>query len=109
MTTQEISAMIDEMGYSNAYYQWPVSKAPALPYVLFYYPNRADFHADGKIYKKISALNIEFYSDNKDFDGENKIEAVLDEYGLIYAKNESYIDSEKMFLVLYETEVLIDG
>lgn len=109
MTTQAISNMISEMGYEYAYYQWPINEAPALPYVLFHYPNRADFYADGKNYMKISALNIEFYSDNKDFVGEEQIEAVLDEYGLIYAKSESYIDSEKMFLVLYETEVLIDG
>lgn len=109
MTTQKVQAMIEEMGYNNAYYQWPVRQAPEPPYVLFYYPNRDDFYADGKIYNKIASLNIEFYSAYKDFVGEEKIEAVLDKYDLNYTKNESYIDSEKMFLILYETEVLIDG
>ena len=40
-------------------------------------------------------------TDTKDLAVEQKVEAVLDEHGLFYAKSETWIDSEK----LYEVEI----
>ena len=48
------------------------------------------------------------YTECKDPKAERQVEAVLKEYGFFYEKNETYIESEKMYEVLYETEVLID-
>ena len=39
---------------------------------------------------------------------EKKVEAVLKEHGFFYEKTEAYLESEKMFEVLYEMEVLIN-
>lgn len=36
------------------------------------------------------------------------MEAVLKEHGFFYEKTETYLESEKMFEVLYEMEVLIN-
>ena len=50
-------------------------------------------------------LNIELYSDIKDWDNEKKVEDILEKYGIAYQKTESYLESEKMYEVLYEMEV----
>lgn len=36
------------------------------------------------------------------------MEAVLKEHGFFYEKTETYLESEKMYEVLYEMEVLIN-
>lgn len=90
------------------YYQWPENEAPELPYILFYYPTRDDFIADGKNYAKITQLNIELYTKNKDFATEAMVEAKLEEYGLVYTKEEQYINEEHMYEVLYITNITLE-
>ena len=109
MTFQEINTMISNIGLNYAYYQWPIDEAPDLPYILFYYPERKDFLADGMNYQHITALNIELYTKNKDFDKEALVESVLETNGIIYGKEEQYIAEEKMYEVLYTMEVCING
>ena len=41
----------------------------------------------------------------KEINLEERVEAVLDRYGYFYSKTETWISSEKMYEVLYETEV----
>ena len=108
MTYEEISTMISGMGFDYTYYQFPEGEAPDPPYILFYYPERNDFIADGINYQKIAQLALEFYSKEKDFDSEDIIEQALEEAGLAYTKEEQYIDSEHMYEVLYVMEVTIN-
>lgn len=108
MTYAEIASMIESTGLKNAYYQYPEGEAPELPYILFYYPERNDFQADNKNYARIPQLNIELYTKEKDFDKEKLIEDLLDENDIPYDKEEQYIEKEKMYEVLYITEVIIN-
>lgn len=108
MTYAEIASMIESTGLKNAYYQYPEGEAPELPYILFYYPGRNDFQADNKNYARIPQLNIELYTKEKDFDKEKLIEDLLDENDIPYDKEEQYIEKEKMYEVLYITEVIIN-
>lgn len=109
MTYEEINTMISSIGLDYTYYQFPEGEAPDLPYVLFYYPERNDFQADGVNYAKVVQLNIELYTRNKDFTTEATLESVLDTYELSYSKEEQYIESEKMYEVLYIMEVMLNG
>ena len=56
---------------------------------------------------ELSFSRIPVYTDNKDFAIENAVEAALNAAGLVFSRNESYIDTEKMYMVSYETEVII--
>ena len=60
---------------------------------------------------KINGIHIELYTDCKDLSAEQKVEAVLDEHGIFYEKSETWIESEKLYEVLYsfEMEVINDG
>lgn len=109
MTFKEVNTMIASFGMSYTYHEWDCAPedVPALPWVVFRYPNISDFYADNTNYQRVTALEIELCTENKDFDSEAAIESVLASKGLTYTKEELYIESERMFDVRYELEVLI--
>lgn len=107
MTYQEVKALLDTVGIPVVYYEWPVGQAPEPPYICYYYPGDNDFKADDSNYQKIRTLTVELYTDKKDFELEEATEAVLS--GLVYSRDETNIESERMYLVSYEMEVVING
>lgn len=108
MTRAEIFQMIGGIGYPVAYNHFQDDTAKAPPFVCFYYPASNDFVADNHNYTKVEQLYIELYTDNKDFAAERAVEAVLRANSLPYSRQETYLDTEKMYMQLYTTEVLID-
>lgn len=107
MTYQDINNLIDSIGLPYTYYSFPEEQAPSLPYLIFYYPNYNDFGADNINYQIIPQMNIELYSNNKDFELEKRVEDVLTSYDLFFDKSETYITQEQMYEVLYEIQISI--
>ena len=99
--------MIDSIGLPYAYYQFPDNSGQQPPFICFYFPDNNDLVADNSNYQKIEGLTVELYTDAKDFALEAQVEAALKEAGLVYSRSETPIESERMYLVSYETEVLI--
>ena len=80
----------------------------ALPFAYDHFsegelPN--NFSADGRVYYKINEVRIELYCGSKDPALEATLEAVLDEHGIFYNKTEVWIESEKLYEVLYTFEM----
>lgn len=118
MTYESIAALVgrcaEEVGNGCrwTYYQWSPEdpdSVPDPPYILFFYPERDDLYADGENYQPIEGLRLELYTDNKDFDAEAAVERILTANGLSYVKSCDYIDDERMYMALYEMEVIING
>lgn len=109
MTEQEVYQMVQEIGFPVAYHHFEEGQSPEPPFAVYLYPGSNNFSADGTVYQGINQLDIELYTDKKDLEAEKKVEAVLKKYGFFYQKNETYLTSEKVFEVLFETEVLING
>jgi hypothetical protein len=109
MTYKEIATLVDGIGYPYAYYQFEKETAKDPPFICFYYPENNDFLADNTNYAHITELTIELYTDNKDFAAEAAVEDALTTAGIVYEKDETYIDSERMYMITYTTEVLING
>lgn len=107
MTYQQVATMVASIGVPYAYYQFPEGTAVAPPFVCFYFSGSNDLYADDKNYQHIRPLTIELYTDNKDFTLEATVEGVLASNGLTYARSESWIDSERMNMVAYTTDVII--
>ena len=105
MTHAEVMAMVDEMGMESAYHHFAEGESPEPPFVVFLYPKANNFSADGVAYFKVNRLNIELYTDLKNVELEQRVEAVLDSHGIFYAKSEVWIESERLYEVLYEMEV----
>ena len=57
------------------------------------------------MYHHFNRLAIEVYTDYKDPDTEAAIEEVLTAHELFYEKSEAWIETEKMYEVLYELTV----
>lgn len=107
MTYQQVATMVASIGVPYAYYQFPEGTAVAPPFVCFYFEGSDDLYADDKNYQKIRPLTIELYTDNKDFSLEATVEGILTSNGLTYARNESWIESERMNMVAYTADVII--
>lgn len=106
MTRQAISYMLDTVGVPVAYHAFPETGQQP-PFICYYYDGDNDFKADDRNYQKIERLIVELYTDNKDFALEGAIENALNSHGLVYAKQETYIDMERMYETIFETEVII--
>ena len=105
MTHQEVMTMLAEMNLPYAYDHFVEGESPDPPFFLFLYPGSNHFAADGKVYFKVNRLNIELYTDKKDVELEETVEAVLDRHGIFYGKSEVWIESENLYEVLYQMEV----
>lgn len=108
MTYKEIDTMMWLTGLPHAYYQF-AETGQQPPFICWYLEGIDDVYADNSNYQRIVSLVVEYYSDEKDFTNETMIEGVLSEHGLTYAKDETYLDDQKMHETIYESEVVING
>ena len=88
--------MLKAIGVPYAYDHFSEKEAVKPPFIVYRYPSSNNFVADARVYFKI---------DKKTPDLEERVEENLNRYGFIYFKHEVWIDTEKMYQVLYETEV----
>ena len=98
-------SILNNIGVPYAYDHFAEGEAPDPPFLCYLLPGSDNFSADGKVYLKVSSVNIELYTDNKDLAVEQKLEAVLDTHGIFYDKTEVWIESEKLYEVLYSFEM----
>ena len=107
MTYKQVATMINGTGLPFAYYEFTEQTAKAPPFICFYYSGDDDMKADNANYQRIRTLVLELYTDNKDFETEETVEAALNAAGLVYSRAESYIDTEQMYMVVYTTDIII--
>ena len=105
MTYEEINEMMQEIGLLYAYHHFAEGESPNPPFTLFLSPGEHTFGADDLMYISFKTLHIELYTDEKSPEAEERVEEVLHQHNLYYTKTEAWIESEKLYEVLYETEV----
>ena len=105
MTYDDITNMLKEAGLPLAYDHFAEGESPEPPFLIFLFPGRDNMFADNGVYFKISQLNMELYTDKKDPELEEKLEDILTAHEIPWEKSEVWIDSEKMYEVLYQTEI----
>ena len=76
-----------------AYDHFAEGEGPDPPFLCFLLPGSNNFSADGRVYFKITEVHIELYTDAKDPDLEQRVEA------------EVWIESESLYEVLYSFEM----
>lgn len=97
--------ILNETQISFAYHHFAEGESPEPPFICYLLPGSNNFSADGKVYYKINEVHIELYTDLKDLVVEQQLEDVLDEHGIFYNKSETWIESEKLYEVLYTFEM----
>lgn len=98
-------AMMEEMGIPFAYDHFAEGESPEPPFICFLSPGSDNFAADGRVYFKVRQIPIERYTDEKNPETESWVETVLDGHGIFYDKTEVWIESEKLYEVLYSIEL----
>ena len=101
---EELLQILNETQIPYAYHHFAEGESPKPPFICYLLPGSNNFSADGKVYYKINEVHIELYTDLKDLAVEQQLEEVLDEHGIFYNKSETWIESEKLYEVLYTFE-----
>ena len=107
MTYDDVVTMLMESELPLSYDHFAEGESPDPPFLIFLFPNTNHFIADDSVYQKINELHIELYTDLKQPDVEEQVEAVLDSHGVVYDKSEVWIPDEHLYEVLYITEELM--
>ena len=102
---EELVRIMEETGILFAYDHFAEGESPDTPFICYLLPGSDNFAADGRVYLKVNEVHIELYTDFKDLSVEQKVEAVLDKYGIFYDRLETWIESEKIYEVLYSFEM----
>lgn len=110
MKLSDLKAVLDGSGIKFAYRSWPKGKAPPLPWGVYLEVYGKSFGADNVAYATFRHIQIELYSKTKNPAFEKQLEDALTGASVFFRKtDETYLDSEGCYEVLYETEVLNDG
>ena len=94
--------ILKAIGLPYAYNHFGQGKRVDPPFICYLMDRSDNFSADGKAYFKKNRIHLELYTDKKAVTLEEKVEEVLDQFGIFYDKSEIYIESERLYAVLYQ-------
>ena len=94
-----------EIDIPSAYDHFAEGESPEPPFITYLLPRSNNFSADGRVYLHVEAVHIELYTDEKNPEVEAQVEAVLDRHSIFYDKSEVWIETEKLYEVLYSFEM----
>lgn len=102
---EDLLRILREIGIPFAYDHFAEGESPDPPFICYLLPGSDNFGADGKVYQKIYDVHIELYTDKKDLSVEDMVTTVLDRYGIFYDQSETWIESEKLYEVMFSFQV----
>ena len=62
----DLVRLLEETSIPFAYDHFAEGESPDPPFICYLLPQSDNFSADGKVYLKVSSVNIELYTDSKD-------------------------------------------
>ncbi len=99
MTLEELGALLETTTYDVAFHHF--DSKPSLPFVVYLADATDNFGADNKVYYKVQNCRVELYNRYKDLTAEKKVEDLFNENEIFYKKDETYIESEELYEVIY--------
>ena len=105
MNLIELKNILDATGLPVAYSHFEETDSaplPQPPFICYITPYSSNFAADNQILHVINIVQIELYTDKKDLNVENNLEAILNANELPFSTTETFIDSEKLYQKIYE-------
>ncbi len=105
MCHEDVMLMMEETELPFAYDHFAEGESVDPPFICFLFPGSENFAADDSVYAEFSELDVELYTDKKDPELEDMVEAVLDRHEVYWDKSEVWIESERLYEVLYQMTV----
>lgn len=109
MTQAELFAALKPLGMPVAYDHFvstPQAPVPPPPFITYHFTSSSDVMADNHNYAEISNFQVELYTTTKDPAREKLVQDKLKELRLPYSKIGTWIEEEKLFQVIYETQLI---
>lgn len=104
MELVDIKKMLDKTGLPVAYHHF--NNAMSAPFLVYCISETEYFYADDTQHMQKNTLRIELYTDIKDVATEKNLESILSAAGICFLKSEIWIDEEKLYEIIYESEVI---
>ena len=83
------------------YRAWPVGKAPKLPFICYLATETNNFDADNIVYHQLQNVAVELYTAKKDPVSEALVEDKFAAVGIVWDKDETYLDDEDCYEIIY--------
>lgn len=109
MTQTELYQALEAIGLPIAYNHFDADEnnpTPSPPYLIYLFFDNDDLMADDVNFKSIDNYQVELYTNKKDLASERQVEDKLKELELPYYKMETWIDTEKLFQVVYLIQLI---
>lgn len=109
VTQAELYHALESTGLPITYSHYDADEnnpPPNPPFLIYLFTYNDDFIADNINYKNIDNFQVELYTDKKDLSSEELVENKLKELDLPYFKLEKWIESEKLFQVVYQIQLI---
>lgn len=88
-----------------AYQAFPEEACPNMPFITFEEIESNNFSADGKVYFKISEIEITLFSKKRDTASESLIETALSNNSLFWQKSFEPVDDENCLMTIYTIQI----
>lgn len=103
MELEKLINILESTGLPVAYLAFPEGEAPPLPFLCYLCTDDNPLFADGITYFTSTNVTVELYTQFKSPSVEQLVEAALQDYH--WKKDETYIDSERCYMITYDIEV----
>lgn len=103
MTQEELLNILKQSGIPIAYHHFD-GESP-LPCVVYYRTDNDNVLADNKVHISFKNYNVELYTPVKSKSLEEKIEKIFDDNEIVYEVDETYLESERVYEVIYFIQI----
>lgn len=104
MTQAELFTALKTLGMPVAYGEFTAPTVP--PFITYQFAYGNDLMADNQNYTEISNFQVELYTVKKDLVKEALVQNLLKSLRLPYSKIEAWLDSENLWQVIYEIQLI---
>lgn len=104
MTYMDVIAGMNSIGLPSTYHKW--SSPPPLPYTVILHTHNSDWMADNQNYLDVGDYQLELYTAIKHPPTEKLVEDWLKLHRIPYAKSGMFLDSEQMFQIVYDIQLI---
>ena len=104
MTYMDLKGEMEALGFPCAYGSF--KSAPPIPFTVIQFAYSDDMMADNHNYKDIGNYQLEYYNSIKFPPDEILIQNKLKELKITYTKTEDYIESENLYQIVYDIQLI---
>ena len=104
ITYMDLKGEMEALGFPCTYGSFKSS--PPIPFTVIQFAYSGDMMADNQNYKDIGNYQLEYYNSIKFPPDETLIQNKLKELRLPYTKTEVFLDSEDLYQVIYDIQLI---